>query len=419
MGMFKKLTGKKWFSVENKGESRGKINILDDIGRGFLGIGGYTAKDFHKELDKLGAVDNIDVHINSRGGDVFEGFAVYEMLRSHKATIHVKIEALAASIASIIAMAGDEITIAANGFIMTHQPTGFVAGNAKEMRKAADVMDQFKEKIIDTYTQRSNLERSKIERMVNEETWIDAKQAIEMGLADKSTEEVKIAALLDHDYSIFNSLPPALAEQLHVDDDDEEDDEEELPDPEENQMDEAAVKAMLDSALAPIQSKLTDTEAALVLANAKNVEIEKKLAAKAGETFSNNVLSRLNNCVSQSRMLPTERESFLNLVDSLPQDKVEAFVSSVEKRTPTINSHLTREVVTGKGERKSIVLDRAFTAPIMNSEGGVKGPRAEDIAAVDELMSTSKNFEEFRRNAFAAAGQTIHNVNLPFSEEGN
>src|SRR5258707_608582 len=123
----------------NKG-SRGEIWLYDQVGEGWFG--GMSAKTFVAEVQKLGKVDLINLHINSPGGSVFDGVAIYNNLKSHPARIEVDVDGVAASIASVIAMAGDEIRMAANAMMMIHNAMGMTFGDAEDMRKTADLLDQ-------------------------------------------------------------------------------------------------------------------------------------------------------------------------------------------------------------------------------------------------------------------------------------
>lgn len=192
-----------WFSFKNQTGPRAEISIYDEIG--FWGI---TAKDFHDELKNLGpGIKDIDLFINSPGGDVFAGFSIYNMLDRHKANIHVHIDGIAASIASVIAMAGDSISIAENGMMMIHNPTGFVVGESRDMRQLATVLDKIKNSIIDAYAKKSGKDREEIADLMDDETWFDADEAVAENFADEVTNSVPITN--NFDLSKFN-YPPSM-----------------------------------------------------------------------------------------------------------------------------------------------------------------------------------------------------------------
>lgn len=191
----------------NKGKT-GEIWLYDQVGEGFFG--GMSAKTFVAEMNKLGQVDTINLHINSPGGSVFDGVAIYNSLKSHPARVLVDVDSVAASIASLIAMSGDEIRMAANAMMMLHNPSGIVFGDADRMRKTADTLDQVKGVIASTYAKRTGKKESEVMTMMSEETWMTAAEAEQEGFADVVTEEQRIAACAGFDFSNFKRPPAHL-----------------------------------------------------------------------------------------------------------------------------------------------------------------------------------------------------------------
>ena len=141
-----------------------------------------TPAMFRNELSKVSG--DLTVWLNSPGGDVFAASQIYTMLRSHKGKVTVKIDGIAASAASVVAMAGDETLIAPTGMLMIHNPSTVAFGNKVAMQKAIELLDEVKESIINAYEEKSGLSRSKIARMMDEETWLNAKKAQFLGLVD-------------------------------------------------------------------------------------------------------------------------------------------------------------------------------------------------------------------------------------------
>lgn len=131
----------KYFQMKRKSESKGEIFIYGDIVSDKWFENDVTATDFKNKLDELGDISEIDVHINSSGGSVFEGHAIYNMLKMHPAKINIYVDALAASIASVIAMSGDAIFMHKNSFLMIHNSWVMTVGNAEELRKTADLLE--------------------------------------------------------------------------------------------------------------------------------------------------------------------------------------------------------------------------------------------------------------------------------------
>lgn len=183
------------FKVRMAGSKTGEVFIYDDIGAGFFG--GIGAKQVADEINALGKIDTLNVRLNSAGGDVFEGLAIYNFLNRHPAKVIVDIDGMALSIASIIAMAGEEIRIADNAMLMIHDPWTMAVGSADDFRKQADTMDQVKDSLVGVYASRTNRDRAQLSDMMAEETWMTAAEAVDMGFADQVTENLKIAAKFD------------------------------------------------------------------------------------------------------------------------------------------------------------------------------------------------------------------------------
>lgn len=196
----------KGFFAKSNGK-RGEIFLYEEIGEGWFG--GTTAKSFSDEVKALGKVDAIDIYINSPGGSVFEGLAIYNQIKRMDVRKDVHIDGIAASIASIIAMAGDTITIAANGTMMIHDPWGVALGTADEMRKSADALDLLRGTLLDTYVARTGGDRDEIGNWMSSETWMNADDALKRGFVTAKAGETKISAsfaLLDK----FKNTPRAL-----------------------------------------------------------------------------------------------------------------------------------------------------------------------------------------------------------------
>jgi ATP-dependent protease ClpP protease subunit len=192
-----------WFSIRNQSKASADVYIYDEIS--WFGI---VATDIAKQINGLD-VDTINLHINSPGGLVFDGVAIFNLFKQHKSKVIVHIDGLAASIASVIAMAGDEVHIADNAMVMVHNPLVMMIGNAAELRKEADVLDQIKETLITTYQNHSELERDEIALMMDEETWMDADAAIHNGFATHKIEARKEAAsaVSGFDFTNFANAP--------------------------------------------------------------------------------------------------------------------------------------------------------------------------------------------------------------------
>ena len=184
------------YQMAAKGK-KAEIHIYEDIVDYIWDAYGISARKFVRDLKALGDVDHIDLHINSYGGSVFDGTAIYNAVKDHPAVVAVHIDGIAASIASIIAMAGDTITIAENGYMMIHGPSGIAFGSSEDMRKTADTMDKITDVMVSTYAARSGGDADDIRAMMDEETWFTAEEAVEAGFADTLSANQAMAASLD------------------------------------------------------------------------------------------------------------------------------------------------------------------------------------------------------------------------------
>lgn len=196
------------YRVVARGKDSAEIYLYGIIGSDWFGEG-VTAKQFAADLKALGDVKTIDLRINSEGGSVFDGKAMYSLLNEHKAKIVVHIDGLAASAASFVAMAGDEIEIAEGGFVMIHNAYMFAVGDAREMRRAADMLETVNNTIVDVYVARTKGDRKAISTMMDDETWLTGAEAVKNGFADKMVENLKVAASVSHPER-FTKLPAAL-----------------------------------------------------------------------------------------------------------------------------------------------------------------------------------------------------------------
>ena len=142
-----------------------------------------TPAAFRDELDA--EEGDVTVWINSPGGNVFAAAEIYTMLKDHKGKITVKIDAIAASAASVIAMAGDTVLMSPVSMLMIHDPMTIAMGNAQDMEKAITTLNEVKESIINAYVRKTGMSRNRVSKMMSDETWLNAKKAVELGFADE------------------------------------------------------------------------------------------------------------------------------------------------------------------------------------------------------------------------------------------
>lgn len=205
----------KFWKIINKTQESAEILMYEQIGRDFWSDEGIAAKDFAADLRNLGDVKNISLRINSPGGSVFEGMAIYNLLKSHPANVDVYVDGIAASIASVIAMAGDRIIMPENTMMMIHDPAGVVMGTSVDMRKMAEALDKIKESIKSSY-KRTALTDKEIDNLMTDETWLTAKDCQEKGFCDEVIEAVKVAAHFDLKAMGYKSLPQNAAAIINI-----------------------------------------------------------------------------------------------------------------------------------------------------------------------------------------------------------
>ncbi len=199
-----------WYRI--KGASGGVVDL--DI-MGDIGGWGVTARQFAtelKEVAKDASLINVDLH--SLGGDVIEGMAIYNMLKNHPAKVHINIIGIAASMGSVIAMAGDVVRIPVNAWVMVHSPWGIQGGNATEMREYADLLDNFGSSMLLTYTTKTGKTDEEIQAFMDAETWFVGAEAVEQGFADELVGAVEVAASINSKRAKDFEKMPKAAQQL-------------------------------------------------------------------------------------------------------------------------------------------------------------------------------------------------------------
>lgn len=203
--------------ILSKTETEAEVVIYDQIGGGFWSEG-ISAKQFSEELKKLPeTTKNINVRINSPGGDVFDGIAIYNRLKQHKAKKTVYIDGLAASIASVIALAGDEIIMGDGALYMVHLPWTWAMGNRSELDNVINRLTDIEEQMLGIYSKKSKISRTEMRALLEAETWMNADDAIEKGFADKKSEETfAIAASVFKNSPWINKKPEKFVSQTDV-----------------------------------------------------------------------------------------------------------------------------------------------------------------------------------------------------------
>lgn len=208
----------KFFNIKMSADGKsGEIFIYGEITKyAWEEYGEKSAKIFQQELAELGDVETINLYVNSPGGSVFEGIAIHNMLKRHSARVVAHVDAVAASIASVIIMAADEIVMPSNSMLMIHNPWTFAIGNAVELRKQADDLDRIGESSVISYMEKAGdkLEEEKLREMLDAETWLSANEAYEYGLCDVVQEANNMAASISDEFlQRYKNVPKQLVER--------------------------------------------------------------------------------------------------------------------------------------------------------------------------------------------------------------
>ena len=206
-----KTNNQSWYSIKAKANDTAEISIYDEIG--FWGV---SAASFAQDLKDCGNnLKQINLHIHSPGGDVFDGIAIYNLLKNHPANVTVYIDGLAASMASVIAMAGNEVIMPENAMMMIHKPWGIQGGDAEDMRKYADLLDKVENTLIPAYANKTGKTPEELAEMLSAETWLNGKECVEQGFADKLAEPlVAMASIKSRKLEDFENMPKAMKDML-------------------------------------------------------------------------------------------------------------------------------------------------------------------------------------------------------------
>lgn len=189
---------KKWFDIQNKAKDTADVYIYSEVG-------GYdvNAKSFIDELKEI-KDKNINVHINSLGGSVFDGLAIYNALKNHAHKVTTKVEGICASISSVIAMGGDTIEMSENSLLMIHNPFAMSGGDANELRKTANILDKIRNEIADIYASKSKHDAEHYINLMDVESWFNSKESLELGLINGITKPISIQN--NYDISKFQNI---------------------------------------------------------------------------------------------------------------------------------------------------------------------------------------------------------------------
>jgi len=196
----------KWYAIETK-DDVAEISIFDEIG-GYFGV---TLDEFKKDFDAIKKNKQVKLFLNSPGGNITDGMAVYNLLSGIRSKLSVEVLGVAASIASVIALSGKELVMGEGSYLMIHDPWSWAIGDAKEMRRIADVLDKMGGQLANIYTRNSNLMKEEIIEKMKDETWFTAEEAVKAGFADSVVEYGQVAALaFDVTKFGYNNIPDKI-----------------------------------------------------------------------------------------------------------------------------------------------------------------------------------------------------------------
>tara|TARA_R110001599_G_scaffold200679_1_gene397435 strand:+ start:603 stop:1634 length:1032 start_codon:yes stop_codon:yes gene_type:complete len=306
---------KNWYNIQGKAtDSVVDIYLFDEIG-----AYGITAQDFINEIKEYKDT-SINLRINCIGGDVFDGMAIYNIIKKRNSKTTAYIEGIAASMGSVIALAADEVVMAENSLFMIHNAWGGAMGEAEDMRKTASVLEKISGEIANIYQKKTRLLYDRITSMMDEETWLNAKEAYDLGFIDTISDSIKVAA--KYDVSKFKNITTEqIQNKLNINVNNKKMTEE-LKNWFNNKVDEivATVKGtdnkseVIESEVnvilsdnEEISNKLSSFEASVTDLNGKIVSLEEDLVSNKGqnETLSSEI-ERLNALLSKADAKGTE-----------------------------------------------------------------------------------------------------------------
>ncbi|MCF6267691.1 MAG: Clp protease ClpP, partial [Desulfuromusa sp.] len=198
----------KWYEIKALAGRVAEIFIFDVIVDYAWDESEVTAKGFIDDLQALGDLDEIRVRINSPGGSVYAGNVIYNVLKRQSAKVTVIVDGIAASIASVVAMAGDTVIMPANAMMMIHNPMAYANGNAEDLQKVINRLETAKVGMLASYSSKTGLSEEKLIEMLDAETWLTATEAKELGFADEVGQPVQMAA--EFDLSRYHNPPQSL-----------------------------------------------------------------------------------------------------------------------------------------------------------------------------------------------------------------
>ena len=200
---------KGFFNVKKTSPTSASIDMYGEIVDERMNDIETSATSFNQALKDLGDVENITLNINSPGGSVFSGIAIYNMIKSHKSHITANVQGLAASIATVIAMGADKVVMPSNSMMMIHNAWTIAMGNANDLRKQADDLDKINSTVFNSYVAKNpDIDHALLQKMLDEETWLSAEECKNLGLIDEIQNATPIAAKISPEMEAqFKNMP--------------------------------------------------------------------------------------------------------------------------------------------------------------------------------------------------------------------
>jgi len=196
----------KFWEIKNKSKDVGELYVYGEISSDAWFGDEITPKGFQKELDELGSISELNIYINSPGGDVFAGQAMKAMLDRKEYKKNVFVDGMAASIATMFLLAADKVTIAENALIMIHNAWSVVVGNAKDMIETANLLSKIDDILSNGYQKLTGKSKEEVDNLMLNETWFDANEAISNGFAHEISKSIKVAACVKDNHLIINDI---------------------------------------------------------------------------------------------------------------------------------------------------------------------------------------------------------------------
>ncbi|MFR5267199.1 head maturation protease, ClpP-related [Clostridium sp.] len=208
---------KKYWEFKNQANNEADLYLYIEIASWGGGYAAHSAQSFKQELDDLGEINALNIYINSPGGDVFEGIAIMNMIKRKNCTKNIYIDGMAASIASVIAMAGDNIIMPSNAMMMVHNAWTYAAGNSNDFKKLAEDLDKINTSIKQAYLDKAGdkLDGETITSLMDNETWLTAQECFNYGLCNQVGENKSVAAKFDlNSLNNYKNIPVAYIMDL-------------------------------------------------------------------------------------------------------------------------------------------------------------------------------------------------------------